>query len=262
MAAITGSAEDLVRALLRSGPGGPVQSREVHLWTVSLEASDRQVEMCHSWLSPAEASRAAGFRFDQHRRDFVLSHGVLRALLGRFVEKSPGDLSFTSGLRGKPALGDPAHPLRFNMSRSGSLAVYAFTVECEIGIDVEQIQPVPEMAEIAARFFTAEEATELMALSEPQRLQGFFNCWTRKEAYVKAVGEGLSVPLASFRVTLQPGDPARLLSLAGDDGAAKRWTFHHWTPPPNYVCALAYPDRSRPVRLSPTVQAGELLNLL
>lgn len=259
MSVITGI-DDFVRALQPSSVNQ--ENREVFLWTVPLEASDRQVEECRAWLSEQEVTRAARYKFDRHRRDFILSHGVLRALLGKLKREHPASFSFAYALHGKPALQDRTEPVQFNMSRSSSLAVYAFTIGCEVGVDVEQIIPVPELAEVAERFFTTEETAELMALSELQRVHGFFNCWTRKEAFVKALGEGLSVPLDSFRVTLGPGEPARLLYMADNVQAAQDWTLYDWVPAAEWVCALAYPDRPRTVRHSPTVPAGELLRLL
>jgi 4'-phosphopantetheinyl transferase len=253
--------DDFVRALQRPGPAGQ-GSREVYLWTVALEASDGQVEECRAWLSEEEVSRATRYKFDRHRRDFVLSRGVLRALLGKLKQEHPVNISFSYASHGKPALQDLADPVRFNMSRSSSMAAYAFTIGCEVGVDVEQIAPVPELTEVAARFFAAEETAELMALSELSRVHGFFNCWTRKEAVVKALGEGLSIPLDSFRVTLRPGEPARLLCMADNVQAAKHWTLYDWAPATEWVCALAYPDRPRAVRHSPMVSAGKLLKLL
>ena len=237
-------------------------SREVYLWTVPLEASDQQVTECRAWLSEEEVGRATRYQFDRHRRDFVLSRGVLRALLGKLKREHPANIRFSYASHGKPALRDSADPLRFNMSRSSGMAVYAFTIGCEVGVDVEQITPIPELADIAARFFAAEETAELMALSKLQRVRGFFNCWTRKEAFVKALGEGMSLPLDSFRVTLGVGEPARLLHMADNVQAAKDWTLYDWAPATEWVCALAYPDHPRMVRQSPTVPAGELLKLL
>ena len=260
MSVITGI-DDFVRAL-QPPSSAHLGSREVYLWTVPLEASDRQVEECRAWLSEQEVTRAARYKFDRHRRDFILSHGVLRALLGKLRRAYPANISFVYASHGKPALEDGADPVQFNMSRSGSMAVYAFTKGCEVGVDVEQINPVPELVEVAARFFAAEETAELMALSEALRVEAFFNCWTRKEAFVKALGEGLSVPLDSFRVTLGPGEPARLLYTADNVPAAQDWTLYDWAPAAEWVCALAYPDRPRTVRHSPTVPAGELLRLL
>ncbi len=141
----------------------------------------------------------------------------------------------------------------------GDLAVIAVTEGCELGVDVEYVRRVPDIEKIAERFFAAEEAAELMALPEVDRSQGFFNCWTRKEAYIKAVGDGFAVPLDSFRVTLQPGVAARLLELGGSVEAARCWTMHDFIPAPEYIGALAYPERERPVVIQPWLAADDLL---
>ena len=137
--------------------------------------------------------------------------------------------------------------------------MYVFTIGCQVGIDVERIRPVPDFEDIAARFFAPEEADELKGLPELDRPRGFFNCWTRKEAYVKAIGDGLSVPLTGFRVALRPGEDAQLLYLDGDAQAAQIWTLHHLTPAPDCIGALAYPDQPRPLMLRRLVSAEDLL---
>ena len=144
----------------------------------------------------------------------------------------------------------------------GALAVYAFTSGCELGIDVERLRPVLGMDDIAARFFCPEEIADLTALSPAEKPQGFFNCWARKEAYIKAIGDGLSVPLDSFRVSLQPGAPAQLLHLDRSPVAAQGWTLHHFIPAQDHTGALAYHDRARPLRRHAIMAAGELLDCL
>jgi 4'-phosphopantetheinyl transferase len=239
-----------------------VTASQVQVWAVQLEASEDRFAQCLSWLSPDEAARAARFHFDKHRRAFILSRCVLRALLGGLLEMPPGQIVFSYGPKGKPGLADSSFPIRLNASNSGNLAVYAFTEGCDIGIDVEQVRPIAEMETIAARFFAREETSELMALPEPDRPQAFFNCWTRKEAYIKAVGDGLSVPLDSFRVTLRPGVPAEMLCLGGSIEAARGWTLHHFAPAPEFVGALAYPDRPRRVLFQPLLTTDALLDPL
>jgi 4'-phosphopantetheinyl transferase len=234
-------------------------SASIRVWAVQLEASPHHYAQCLSWLSPDENARAARFHFDEHRRTFVLGRAVLRALLGRLLEMPPARIDFCYGPKGKPALQDPIRALRFNASNRGHLAVYAFTEGCDIGIDFEQVRAIPEMEHIAARFFAPPETSELMALPESERPQAFFNCWTRKEAYIKAVGDGLSVPLDSFRVTLGPGAPAEILCLGGSIEAAQGWTMHHFDPAPGFVGALAYPSRSREIVFNPLVTVDELL---
>src|SRR5581483_3578226 len=194
--------------------------RTVHVWPVRTVASIAVVARLELALAPDERDRAARFRFDRLRHSFVLARGALRILLGRYLNVSPASIQFTYNSKGKPALAAPTC-LNFNASHSGDLTVFAFTAGCEIGVDVEQIRPLPGMQNIANRFFNSKEATELMSLHANQRKRAFFLCWTRKEAYIKAIGEGLSAPLNGFRVTIQPRQPARFIHLAGDEEA---WT--------------------------------------
>jgi 4'-phosphopantetheinyl transferase len=230
---------------------------DVHLWIARLEASENTFARAFSWLSPDEVERADRFRFEKHRSAFVLGRAVLRALLASYLRIAPEEASFTYGPKGKPALAGAA--LHFNVSNSGDLAAYAFTLDCEIGVDVEHRRRLLEIDGIARRFFAPDEVTELMALSEVERPDGFFNCWTRKEAYIKAVGDGLSVPLDSFQVTLQPGVPARMVTLDGSTAAAERWTLHAFTPAPDYAGAIAYRDLERPLTVHPLAAVDELL---
>ncbi len=174
-----------------NGKSGLQEGLQVQVWAVRLEASEQRFSDCSSWLSHDETARAARFHFEEHRRAFVLGRGVLRAILGGILETPPGQILFSYGPKGKPGLADPNSPLRFNVSNSGDLAVFCLAEGCDIGIDVEQVRPIPDMDRIAARFFAPEEASELMGLPEADRPRGFFNCWTRKEAYIKAVGDGL-----------------------------------------------------------------------
>jgi 4'-phosphopantetheinyl transferase len=240
---------------------GPLTGREVQLYNVRLESSENNLARAFSWLSPDEVERADRFRFDQHRRAFVLGRAVLRALVASYLRIAPEEASFNYGQKGKPALCG-TYSLSYNVSNSGDLAAYAFTSDCEIGVDIEHSRRLVEIEGIARRFFAAEEVTELMGLSEGQRHDGFFNCWTRKEAYIKAVGDGLSVPLDSFQVTLQPGVPARMVALDGSSSAAQRWTLHAFTPAPDYAGAIAYQDRERPLTVNPLATVDQLLDRL
>jgi 4'-phosphopantetheinyl transferase len=186
---------------------------------------------------------------------------VLRALAANYLRIAPADVSFVYGSKGKPALAGAQCPLDLNVSNSGELAAYAFTLKCEIGVDIEYRRRMADIEAIARRFFAAAEVAEFMDLAESDRPEGFFNCWTRKEAYIKAVGDGLSVPLDSFRVTLQPGAPARMVELDGRNSSAERWTLHAFTPAPDYAGAIAYCDRPRPLNVQPLLTVDELLLL-
>ena len=233
--------------------------RVVHIWPVSIETPDPVVEQLRPLLDPVETDRAARFKFEHLRGAFILTRGVLRVLLGRYLHSVPQDVQFRYGSKGKPALLSPGG-LQFNVSHSGGVALFAFTMDCEIGVDVEGIRPMPDMEGIAQRFFCAEETAELISLPLGQRDQGFFHCWTRKEAYIKATGEGLSEPLDAFRVTLRPGQPAGILHLGRDPAAAGLWKLHDLRVAPGYAAALAYRDTPRPIKEFSLMNPKQLLD--
>ena len=233
-------------------------SRTVHVWSVPTVASAGISLRFERTLSPDERERADRFRFAYLRESFIVARGALRVLLGRYLGLSPADIQFTYNGKGKPALAAPSG-LCFNASHSGGLALFAFTPNCEIGVDVEQIRPLPDMQNIANRFFCSAEASELATLSANQRTSAFFLCWTRKEAYIKAIGEGLFEPLDGFRVTLQPSQPARFMHLPHD--ALGAWKLHNLHVVPGYAAALAYRDAERPVALSPLNDPADLLSI-
>jgi 4'-phosphopantetheinyl transferase len=219
--------------------------QDVHVWVVRLEASEDNFALALSFLSADEKARAERFRFERHARAFVLGRAGLRALLGSYLGAEPAEISFIYGPQGKPALADTSCSLRFNASNSGSLAAYAVTTGCEIGIDVEQHRENPEFEKIAHRFFSPEEAAELLELPDHEKTAAFYRCWTRKEAFIKAVGGGLSIPLDSFRVSLRPGAAARMISLDGSIDAARSWTLDSFDPGPGYTGAIAYHGQLR-----------------
>jgi 4'-phosphopantetheinyl transferase len=208
-----------------------------------------------------EKVRAAQFRFDHLRDRYVIARGALRALLGCFLNIAPASVRFEYGSNGKPALAAPEF-IHFNVSHSAGLAVFAFTQGCEVGIDLEHIRPIQEMENIANRFFCSEEASELMSLPARQREYAFFLGWTRKEAYIKCAGDGFSLPLSNFRVTLQPGQPAQFIHLSRDTNAAKEWMLHDLQLTPDFAAALAYRDPERPIVVSPIIAPAELLSIL
>lgn len=241
-------------------PGRPeLGDRQVHLWIVRLEASEDNFARSLAWLSPEEIARVDRFYFDRHRRAFALGRAALRGLLGSYLDREALEVAFVYGQHGKPALSEAQCPLRFNVSNSGNLAAYAFTIGCEIGVDVEQHRGLRDFENIAHRFFSPEETADLLALPEAERMTAFYNCWTRKEAYIKAMGGGLSIPLHSFQVTLRPGAAARMVSLDGSEETASGWTLHHFDPAPEYTGAIAYPDYPRALRAGPLVSVDELM---
>jgi 4'-phosphopantetheinyl transferase len=233
--------------------------RVIEIWILPTENSDVACAKFERLLAPDEKARAERFRFDLLRKSFITTRGALRCLLGRYLSLPPADLEFRYGSKGKPTLA-PAMEIDFNATHSGDLAAFAFTIGCQIGIDLEQVHPLAEMQDIASRFFCPEEAADLASLPPDERETAFFRCWTRKEAYIKAIGDGLSAPLDTFRVTLHSNEPARFLHLAHDTNAAKAWTLHDLSLASGYAAALAYHDVERPLSLFKVADPEELFD--
>jgi 4'-phosphopantetheinyl transferase len=202
-----------------------LSSGEIHVWRADLEQPLELQEAFLGLLDQDERARAARFHFEMHRRRFVLGRGFLRVLLGRYLGRAPEQVRFVYGPYGKPALADADSRLRFNTSHSHELAVYAFVQDSEIGVDVEYIKTDFASEDIARHFFSAYEVETLMALAENERAAAFFRCWTRKEAYIKAIGSGLSHPLDEFDVTFAADQPAALLRDRRDTDATSRWSM-------------------------------------
>jgi 4'-phosphopantetheinyl transferase len=213
---------------------------EIHLWTADLDSPTNSPEDLWALLSPDERLRAARYHFARDRRRYLTGRGILRRLLGRTLGLPPATIEFRYGPHGKPALADlQAGDLRFNLAHAEGLAVYAIARQREIGVDVERVRPLKDTETLARRFFSRGEYEALRALPEPSRLAAFFACWTRKEATLKARGDGLALPLDRFEVSVDPARPARLLSVDGSPAEASRWGLHSFTPAPGHIAALA-----------------------
>src|SRR5262245_8950843 len=214
---------------------------EIDIWCEAADLLEHQLDDLSRTLSVDERARAERYAFRKDRDRFRARRGWLRSILARYVAVDPARLQFEYGVSGKPALGglSVATKLRFNLSHSGGLVVCAVTRGREIGVDVEQIQPAVARERVAEHFFSAREVATLRALPTAAQPEGFFNCWTRKEAYVKARGEGLALGLDRFDVSLVPGDAAVLLRTLDDADEASRWSLYAWSPMCGYVAALA-----------------------
>jgi 4'-phosphopantetheinyl transferase len=180
----------------------------------------------------------------------VVAHGLLRTILSRYVDVEPGRLQFRRGDRGKPYLAPVAGSdlLKFNMSDSVDLALFAITHEREVGVDVERVRSIVEAQDIAREFFSPQEYATFCTLPAEQRREAFFACWTRKEAYLKARGQGLYLPFDQFDVSLTPGESAALLGTSGDPREASRWSLRELCPGPGYAAALAVAGRGWQVK--------------
>jgi 4'-phosphopantetheinyl transferase len=218
---------------------------EVHVWCAALDRPAGEVRALARLLSTDERDRAERFHFERDRARFVAGRATLRLILAGYTHAGPEGLVLRQGRQGKPALvGEPgalaeAGALHFNVSHSEGVALYAFALGRQVGVDVEHVRPVDDAEQIAARFFSPAECAALAMLPPDARLQAFFTCWTRKEAYVKAIGEGLSRPLEGFAVSLAPGEAAALLHVEGDPDEARRWRLEALAPAQDYVGALA-----------------------
>lgn len=214
--------------------------RDVHVWCAALDRPTTQIEWLTNLLAQDERTRAGRFHFAKDRNHYIASRGLLRSILGRYLQVAPQQIQFSYGSHGKPTLHSTAAqpPLRFNVSHAGGLALFAFTRTRELGVDIELIRPIEEAEQIAQRFFSERENVVFTSLARTVHEQAFFNCWTRKEAYIKARGEGLSLPLDQFDVTLAPGEPALLLATRPDPDEASRWKLWSMEPASGYVGAL------------------------
>ena len=210
----------------------------VNVWIRTLQASSAIERACYEVLTSEERERAARYRIERPRNDFVLTRGTLRSLLARYIGVTPQELSFRYTEHGKPLL-DGLSDLRFNVSHTEGLALIAFVRAREIGVDVEKISATPDVRELAERFFSIQERHSLERLSGDELQSAFFRCWTRKEAYVKARGEGLSLPLHQFDVSVAPNESRALLATRPDPSEAGRWTLQDLPVSHGYVAAVA-----------------------
>jgi 4'-phosphopantetheinyl transferase len=214
---------------------------EIHIWCTSLDQPVSFVEKLVCTLSIDERARAEGFYFEQDRIRFIVRHGILRMILGYYLGVEAGELRFFYGRNGKPRLADTfgKDTILFSMSSSKELGLYGFTRNCEIGVDVERVRDIPEMDQIVDRIFSEREAQVYRALPEHLKREALFACWTRKEAFVKATGDGLSQPLDKFELTVDPGESARLLAIDGDQKSARQWSIHGLKPASEFAAAIA-----------------------
>lgn len=211
----------------------------VHVWLAFCEP-DAPTATFERVLAADELSRAQRFVFARDRRRYVTAHRLLRQLLGGYLGVAPADVQFTYGEHGKPALTDThARRVDFNMSHSGEAVVIAVSAAGPVGVDIEALRVMRDRDDVAQRTFAAGEFARLCGVDDEQRTEAFFNCWTRKEAFVKAIGDGLSHPLERFEVTLEPGAPARLVHIDGDVSRAAAWTIGVLPHVPGFATALA-----------------------
>jgi len=219
---------------------------EVTIWFVRLDQR-AQIERLSRLLSQDEQDRARRFRFRQDTIRFVTLRVALRTLLAERLGALPEDISFAYGPYGKPELAMPLERrgVAFNVSHSAELGVVAVTARHRVGVDIEHVRPLPDLQAMSEQVFSPREQGTLRAIPSVLRPRAFLNGWTRKEAYIKAIGTGCSHPLARFSVSLAPGAPVRLEECEDDPSEPERWTLEALDPDPDYVAAIAVEGRPR-----------------
>jgi 4'-phosphopantetheinyl transferase len=215
-----------------------LDTQEVHVWYVPLEPSYPGVEGLQNLLSADEAERAARFHFEKHRAQYTLTRGSLRLLLGSYLQRTPQEIAFEYSDHGKPSVSghDNGQKLNFNLSHTEGMAIFGFTRGRRIGVDIESLRADFQPGEIAERFFSPVERAGLSGILPADRHEIFFRIWTRKEAYIKAIGEGLSHPLHQFDVSL---DEAALVATRPDASEARRWQLRNLDIAPGFTAAAA-----------------------
>jgi 4'-phosphopantetheinyl transferase len=215
---------------------GSIAAEEIHLWAWSLDPIPQELTPHVKILDHTELQRMRAFHFAEDRARYMLTHANLRRILGAYLHRSPEHIHFAVNRFGKPQLsGEDASCLQFSLSHSRTIAVLAVTPDEEIGVDVEDVRPIEP--EVAAAHFSAAELSDLCRLHGDAWLGGFYRCWTRKEAILKAEGVGLQRALDGFDVSLLPNAPAELLGARGD--FLRPWKLHDVSPAPETIGALA-----------------------
>lgn len=214
----------------------------MHVWRAIVDIPFAGLQVYQETLSPDELERALRFKFSQHRRRFTAARGILRQILARYLGKPPGDIRLQSGPFGKPLLQDPAEStLHFNVSHSQQLAVVAVSHDFEVGIDLEADRDSLDYAGLAERICSPEEFTVFRNLPQAEQRAAFFRCWTRKEAFVKALGKGFSFPLKHVTVSFTPDELPRILNVQGQSPDA--WSLFNLPLGQGFWGALAVAGR-------------------
>ena len=223
----------------------------MNVWLGDLNIAAQSVAELESVLSLDERERAGRFRFEKDRAHYIAGRGILRSILGRYLQTPPGELRFRYNSHGKPYLAEEtsAQKVQFNVAHSHGLALFAFSNGPELGVDIEFIRPDFATEEIAQRFFAPEEVKMLVSIEPAERTMAFFHCWTRKEAFIKARGMGLSLPLNRFVVNFGPDVPCGVLSAQEEPEASKHWNIYDLQPAEGYAAAFAAQAPTMQVRL-------------
>ncbi len=219
----------------------PLAANEIHVWATTLSVASDVLENFSATLSPDEQERAQKFKFEKHRNRYIAGRGALRGILGKYFNVGPAGLRFVYSANGKPTLsGEFAGAgIHFNLAHTEDLALVAVTRIGLVGVDVEAVRPVKNVEELVARFFSPRENELFQKVSDHEKPAAFFNLWTRKEALLKATGEGITRSLSLVEVSFLPGETARLIAVSGDEKAAGEWWMRAFSPANGFVGAVA-----------------------
>ena len=207
----------------------------------SLHVTGHVFDVLHRNLSSDEEERAGRFIFTLDRNNFVVTRGILRDILAQYLDCQPGEIHFKFEPQGKPvvSLPDGSTQLEFNLAHSSGLLALAVSGGRKVGVDIERVRPLSDLEGIASHAFSSYEQKELSKLTGEEKYRGFFRCWTRKEAYLKARGDGLLVPLDTFDMSLAANNPIRMLSNRFDPDEVSLWSFYTFKPEKGFIGALA-----------------------
>jgi 4'-phosphopantetheinyl transferase len=217
----------------------PLPDPAIKIWLARLDLEAEQVRQCALLLPPDELLRADGNRFERDRRRFIVARATLRKLLGGCLAVAPETITFAYARNGKPFIADRTTELEFNVSHAHERALYAIASRHALGVDIEYLNRDVNHDALAERFFTGREHAQLQRIPEADRKRAFLICWTRKEAVIKATGDGLSLPLDQFEVTTDPDAAPQLLDFAGAAPRAADWNLHAVDVGADYVATVA-----------------------
>jgi 4'-phosphopantetheinyl transferase len=216
----------------------PLGDHDLHIWMISLDSTI--VDSAHRrWLSQDERQRAARFRFRKDASYFAARRVALRHILSSYLDQDPQCLAFELSEKGKPRLAESGSQIEFNCSHSANEALLAVTKHVQVGVDIEQVRELANIDELAAHSLSCAESRALQTLTGGEKTAAFFRCWTRKEAFVKARGDGMTLPFNCFDVSLLPGEPAQVLDVRGPAVDSARWTLSNASTPFGFIGAVA-----------------------
>ena len=231
--------------MVSGNPKPLLKPGEVHVWLFDLDGSGQSIPEWERLLSGDETIRSKLFRFERDRLRFVARRGILRQLLGQYTGLDPAQIAYHINPYGKLSL--PSHPLHFNISGCQERVAFAFALENEVGVDLEQIHSIPELDRIAERWFSPAEWAGMSALAPGMRMEAFFHIWTQKEAFLKARGEGLYLQLSDFSVSVDPKKVDSLLSIHCASEDASHWKMVSHVPEPGWRLAVCLHAEMTPI---------------